>query len=257
MKFTIPQLRFPKGLFSFTLIAVLAVGAASVSHRAVAQESTPAASQTATPAASGDMNGLPAQPGQEKKEEQEEDNVYRHTALVQSLARSFHLPVETTARLFEWINAAIILLCIIIPLAKFMPRVFRQRRQNLSANLENARKTSADANARLSAVEAQMSRLDDEIAKIRAQVEAESKQDEARIKASIEEESARIVAAAEQEIQVAAAQARRGLRNFAADLAIEQATRQLVLTPETDRELIAEFVSDATGNGAAGKAGRN
>ena len=42
---------------------------------------------------------------------------------------------------------------------------------------------------------------------------------------------------------MAAAQARRGLRNFAADLAIEQAARQLVLTPETDRALIAEFTA--------------
>jgi F-type H+-transporting ATPase subunit b len=97
--------------------------------------------------------------------------------------------------------------------------------------------------------------LDDEIAKIRAQVEDESRQDEVRIKASIEEERTRIVAAAEQEIGVAAAQAKRGLRNFAADLAIEQAAKQLVLTPETDQALIAEFVSDVTGNGTKG--GRN
>ena len=51
---------------------------------------------------------------------------------------------------------------------------------------------------------------------------------------------------AAQEITVAAAQARRGLRHFAADLAIEQAAKQLVLTPETDRALISEFVREAT-----------
>jgi F-type H+-transporting ATPase subunit b len=95
-------------------------------------------------------------------------------------------------------------------------------------------------------VEAKLSKFDSEIAAIRAQVEAESKHDEQRIKASIQEESGRIVAAAEQEISVAAAQAKRGLRSFAAELAIEQAAKQLVLTPETDRALIAEFVGDAT-----------
>jgi F-type H+-transporting ATPase subunit b len=57
------------------------------------------------------------------------------------------------------------------------------------------------------------------------------------------------VAAAEQEIGVAAAQARRTLRHFAADLAIEQAAKHLVLTPETDRALIAEFVSDVAKGG--------
>jgi F-type H+-transporting ATPase subunit b len=138
-------------------------------------------------------------------------------------------------------------------LGKFLPKVIRKRSHTLSENLENARKTTAHANARLSAVEAQLSRLDDEIAKIRAQVEQQSKQDEQRIKSSIEEERARIVAAAEQEISVAAAQARRGLRHFAADLAIEQAAQQLTLTPDADRLLIAEFVRDAAdGNGIGG-----
>ena len=131
------------------------------------------------------------------------------------------------------------------------PKIIRKRSATLSQNLEVARKTTADANTRLSAVEAQLARLDEEIARIRAQVEEESKLDEQRIKASIGEESARIVASAEQEISVAAAQARRGLRHFAADLAIDQAAKQLVLTPETDRALISEFVHEAT-NGVNG-----
>jgi F-type H+-transporting ATPase subunit b len=246
-----------------------AVGLAVVPCRAAAQEQ-PAAPQSSTPpqsqagkvadsqASPSETKGLSAQPGQVKAEEREEENVYRHTALVGKLAQMFHLDVETTARLFEFINFAIIILAIVIPLARFLPKVIRKRSITLSHNLETARKTTADANARLSAVEAQLSRLDDEIAKIRAQVEEESKQDEARIKASIEEERARIVTAAEQEIGAAAAHAKRSLRHFAADLAIEQAARQLVLTPETDRALIAEFISEAQngGNGAA-KGGKN
>lgn len=176
----------------------------------------------------------------------EDNSVYRHTPLVQSLAKVFHLDVEVTARLFEYFNFGIIVLAIVIPLVKIMPKVLRQRSETLKKDLETARKTTADANARLSAVEAKLSKFDSEIAEIRARVEAESKQDEQRIKASIQEESGRIVAAAEQEISVAAAQAKRGLRSFAAELAIEQAAKQLVLTPETDRALIAEFVGDAT-----------
>jgi F-type H+-transporting ATPase subunit b len=232
-------------LFTIVLLSVVAVaGVAPV--RSFAQE--PGATlpeQSAPPAKDQAAPNLSAAPGQVKKEEAEEDNVYRHTKLVESLSRMFHLDVETTARLFEWINFAIIALAIIIPLSRFLPKVFRQRSTALSNHLETARKTTADANARLTAVEAQLSRLDDEIAKIRAQVEQESKQDEARIKATIDEERTRIVAAAEQEISVAAAQARRGLRHFAADLAIEQATQQLTLTPDADRLLIAEFVRDA------------
>jgi F-type H+-transporting ATPase subunit b len=106
-----------------------------------------------------------------------------------------------------------------------------------------------DANARLSAVEAKLASLDDQIAQFRAEVERESAGDEARIKAALEEERARIVQSAEQEIGQAAAQARRGLRNFAADLAIDQAARELNMTAETDRALIAEFVAGAATGG--------
>lgn len=263
------NLRLPVGLVRIAGLMVFAAGFALVPLPGATQEQPASPQSSSAPpsqagktadgqAAPSEMRGLPAQPGHVKAEEREEENVYRHTALVEKLAQMFHLDVETTARLFEFINFAIIMLAIVIPLARFLPKVIRKRSTTLSHNLETARKTTADANARLSAVEAQLSRLDEEIAKIRAQVEEESKQDEARIKASIEEERARIVASAEQEIGAAAAHARRSLRHFAADLAIEQAAKQLVLTPETDRALIAEFISEAQngGNGAA-KGGKN
>lgn len=245
---------FRARLLTSVLLSIIAV-AGVAPFRSFAQEPGATLPETSAPAPQSQASVPPeGRPGQVKKQEQEEENTYRHTKLVESLARTFHLEVETTARLFEWINFAIIALAILIPLGKFLPKIIRKRSETLSQNLEHARKTTADANARLSAVEAQLSRLDDEIVKIRAQVEQESKQDEQRIKSSIEEERARIVAAAEQEISVAAAQARRGLRHFAADLAIEQAAQQLTLTPDADRLLIAEFVRDAAdGAGIGGR----
>lgn len=243
-------------ILAVVLLAALAPGlTARPAHAEDASHAQPAAS------------ALSANPGQVKKEEGEEENLFRHTKLVQAISdavfhdnprdsdpakqkiRADH--VEVTARTFEWINFAIIILAIVIPLARLLPRVFRGRAETLKQRLEEARKATADANTRLSAVEAQLARLDDEIAKIRAAVEEESKQDEARIKASIEEDRARIVASAEQEISAAAAHAQRGLRHFAADLAIENAARQLILTPETDRAVIAEFINETAGNGAA------
>jgi F-type H+-transporting ATPase subunit b len=222
---------------------ILAVALFALPQRATAQQPAPASQSS-----SGGEAGIAKTIDQHGANETaaEDENIYRHTPLVQSLAKTFHLDVETTARLFEYFNFAIIALGIVIPLIKIMPKVLRKRSETLKQDLETARKTTADANTRLSAVEAKLSKLDSEIAAIRAQVEEESKQDEQRIKATIQEESGRIVAAAEQEIAVAAAQAKRGLRSFAAELAIDQAARQLVLTPETDRALIAEFVGDAT-----------
>ncbi len=253
-------------------VVLFAAGLAAAPRLLTAQEPSPGGRDDAAPS---NEPRFSASPGHIKAEEKEENNIYRHTPLVGAISDAvFHddknatepekvelreKHIEITARAFEWINAIIILLCIFIPVFRYLPRVMRKRSTTLSQNLETARKTTDDANARLTAVEAQLSRLDEEIARIRAQVEEESKQDEARIKASIDEEKERIVAAAEQEIGAAAAHARRSLRTFAADIAIEQAVKQLVLTPDTDRKLIAEFISEAqgeSGNGAA-KGGRN
>lgn len=245
------------------LTAVLLAAAGIPAVVARGQEANPVA-PVKSDARSGGQDALPAQPGQVKKEENEEANLFRHTQLVQSISdKLFHDDAQTTdpairsnhmeetARIFEWINFGIILLAIVIPIARFLPRTMRRRSQNLKQRLEEARKTTADANSRLGAVEAQLAHLDDEIGKIRTQMEEDSKQDELRIRASIEEEKQRIIASAEQEIGAAAAHAQRGLRHFAADLAIEQAARQMILTPETDRALISEFISETTRKGGA------
>lgn len=243
MKYSKLNARFSVKIFSILFLAVLAGGVAYAPVKLAAQEAAPAAASEA------------AKPEPAKTQEEEND-VYRHTALVTATAKALHLPVETTARGLEFINFAIIALAIGIPLVKFMPKVIRKRSQTLKHDIESARKVTEDANTRLSAIEAKLSGLDEEIAAIRAQVEQESKGDEARIKAALEEESARIVASAEQEISVAAAQARRGLRHFAADLAIEQAAKQMVLTPEVDKALIAEFSADL-GSTRTAKGGQN
>ena len=166
--------------------------------------------------------------------------------LVKSSAKVLHLSVETTAIIFEFINFAILALLIGIPLFRWLPQHLRQRAGKVRTDIESARKVTEDANSRLSAVEAKLSSIGEEIEKFSTEVEREMGQDEARIKSALEEESARMVAAAEQEIAVAAAQAKRGLRHFAADLAVGQAAKQMALTPETDRAVIAEFVGDVT-----------
>lgn len=244
-----PKSRIPVVVYRFLFLMVLATSVVAAPLRVTAQQAAPA-SKPAASSSSAPMNVPNAE-----LSEKEENNIYRHTPIVESLAKIFHLDVETTARIFEILNFAIIVLAIVIPLFKFLPKYLRNRREKLAADIESARKMTEDANARLSAVEEKLSKIDEEIAKFRSQVERDSEADEARIKASLKEESERIVHSAEQEIESAAAQARRGLRNFAADLAIEQAAQQLRLTAETDRELIAEFVGDVSrnGNGMGGK----
>jgi F-type H+-transporting ATPase subunit b len=209
---------------------------------------------------------LMAQTAQAKSEaapsQEEQNNVFRlEGPVVKWTAKTLHQSPETAATLFEFINFGVVVLLLGVPLARVLPRLLRTRGEKVRNDLEAARKETALANARLGAIEAKLAGLDGEIAQIRAQVEEESKQDEARIHSTIKEESDRVVAAAEQEISSAAAQARRSLRHFAADLAITEAAKQLTFTPETDRALLAEFLGDAettdqSGNGPAKKAAR-
>jgi len=162
--------------------------------------------------------------------------------IVKWTAQKLNTSVETASAIYQILNFVVIFLLVVVPLARIMPKIFRKRSQILGANLQEARKATEEANARLRAVEEKVTGLDGEIKKLQAQVEQESLEDEKRVKASLAEESARIAEAAGQELNVAVAHARRSLRHFAADLAIEQAARELSLTPETDRALISEFI---------------
>ena len=234
---------FPRILW-FAVAVLLAILITTRPIRAAAaQQPVPAAS--AQPAAAGDR----ASQSETGNDEEQGDNAYRHSAMMKSVARVLHLSVETTARTFEVINIAIVVLALGIPLFRFLPRYLHHRGEKIGREIEAARRQTEDANSRLSAVEARLAYLDDEIARYRAEIEAEMQQDEVRIKAALEEERTRIVASAEQEIGAAAAHARRGLRQFAAELAIERAARQMTITPETDHTLIAEFVKDAAKGG--------
>jgi len=107
----------------------------------------------------------------------------------------------------------------------------------------------------LNSVEARLGKLDEQIAAMRAQSEKDSVLDEQRIKASVEEEKKKILSAAEQDIAAAATQARRQIQQYAADLAIDQAAKKLVVTAETDRLLVREFARRLVGE--SGKEGQN
>lgn len=186
------------------------------------------------------------------KSEEEQENGFLNAPVVHKFADFLHISEPAARVLFLALNFAIIFFAIAIPLTRTMPKVFRKRSQTLHHSLELARQATEEARQRMSAVEARLAGLGDEIAAFRKQVEQESLEDEKRIKAALKEESERIVAAAEQEIGAAATHARRGLRQFAADLAIEQASKQLTLTPETDSALIREFISQVAAGQASG-----
>jgi len=223
-----------KKISGILLLTALAAAVALAPVVARAQETAPQSAATEA-----------AKPTQEEQNEA----FLTNGPMVKWTAKTLNVSNKTASNICLFFNFAVLVLIVGIPLAKMTPKVLRKRGQTVLVNIADARKATEEANARLGAIEAKLAGLGAEIDQIRAQVEQESKQDEVRIKASIEEEKTRIVAAAEQEINVAATQARRGLQNFAVDLAIEQAAKQLNLTPETDQALIAEFIRSTGPNG--------
>ncbi len=246
MKHSFPKARFFVYLFRSFLVAILAATLVTAPFRAAAQAPTPAPGSSPAAVTAPSANSAAAKA---PASEEDQEKAFLHAPIVQSVARVLHLSVDTTIDILLGINFAIIFLLIAVPLGRLMPRIVRKRSQTLRHSLQTAREATTDAQARLSAVEAKLAGLDEEMHKLRAQIEQESLEEEKRIKSALSEESARIVTAAEQEIGVAATQARRGLRNFAADLAIEQAAKQMALTPETDRALIAEFIAGVAPDG--------
>jgi F-type H+-transporting ATPase subunit b len=170
-----------------------------------------------------------------------ETDEYRLSPTVVKLGALLGMKPEMAANVFTIFNILILVGAIGYGLMKTLPKAFRDRSTSIQKHLVDARTATEEATSRLSSVEDRLSKLDQQIAAMRTQAEADSVKDEQRIKASVEEEKVKIVAAAEIEIQNATTLARREIQKYAAELAIEQAARKLVVTADTDRLLVESF----------------
>ncbi|MGA8939277.1 MAG: ATP synthase F0 subunit B [Acidobacteriaceae bacterium] len=166
---------------------------------------------------------------------------YWFSAPVVKFGAALGMKPETASNVFDIFNILILVVGVGYGLLKFLPKAFRNRGTAIQKHLIDARTATEEATTRLSSVEERLSRLDDQIAAMRLQAEADIARDEERIKATVEEEKNKILAAAEAEIQSATTSARREIQKYAAELAIDQATRKLVVSAETDRLLVEHF----------------
>ena len=167
---------------------------------------------------------------------------YTHSAMVKSLARHLGLSTSQASRYFEDLNSGILIAVILFFLFRIVPGKFRAKREGLVRDLGEARETTADAQKRLTAIEDRLAAIGNEVDALRRQSQESMKGEEARIQASMEEERRRILRSAEAEIEAAQASAERGLRRFAANLAIERAAAQVELDPDSEQRLMNEFL---------------
>ena len=182
------------------------------------------------------------------KPEQNEDDQYLKSPNVVALGKKLGLTPEQSATAFTITNFVLLAVGILWLVVKIVPKSLRDRSTSIQKSLAEARNVTDEARARLSGVEERLSKLDSEIAAMRAHAEQDSAHAEQRIKAAVEDEKGKILAAAEQEITAATSHAQKKLQQYAAEMAIEQAARKLVVSAETDRLLVQGFASRLTGD---------
>jgi F-type H+-transporting ATPase subunit b len=178
----------------------------------------------------------------------DESAEYRKSPVVRKIGAMLGMDPDRAADVFQFANFALLAILVVWGMAKILPKTLRSRTESIQKHLTDARTATEEARVRLSSVEERLSRLDGEIAAIRAQAEQDSAKEEQRIKASVEEEKKKILASAEQEIVAATIHAQKQLQQHAAELAIEQAARKLVVSAETDRLLVQGFAQRLAGD---------
>jgi F-type H+-transporting ATPase subunit b len=232
--------KFSKKVWLAVMAVALFAPVTTMAHAALQQQP----SEVSTPV---------AQVPEKKQEVKDENDEFRHSAAVTSLGKMMGMNPEQAATAFTVFNFIILAIAVGYGLLKALPKMFRARSSAIQKQLVDARTATEEATARLNSVEARLSKLDDQIAGMRDQAKTDSVRDEKRIRQSVEDEKVKIVSAAESEIASATAMARREIQKYAAELAVEQAARKLVVTAETDRLLVESFAHKL----GADKAGSN
>jgi F-type H+-transporting ATPase subunit b len=208
-----------------------------------AQESAKPPSTAATQGQAQPAQPAPKHEGEEQLEQGGEADAIRNAPAVKFIARHTGLTRNEAYWLCIGLNFAIIFLAIAGLMRKMLPGYFRGRTSTIQKGIEEARKMSDDARRRLAEVEGRLSRLDTEIAGMRKEADENAKAEEQRLLAAGEEERRRIVASAEQEIEMAANTARRELKAYVAELAVQLAEKKIRVSKDADEALVRAFTT--------------
>jgi F-type H+-transporting ATPase subunit b len=137
------------------------------------------------------------------------------------------------------------------PAAEF----FSNRTASIKREMEEAKAAREQAEKRLAEIEAQLARLGQDIAGLKAEAAREDATTAERIRKDTETDAAKILANAEAEISTLARTARLDLKVYTSELAVELAKQRIQkeMTPETQQRLLQHYVGDLSD----GKGGSN
>jgi F-type H+-transporting ATPase subunit b len=107
--------------------------------------------------------------------------------------------------------------------------------------MEEARKASAEAKTRLSSIEERLAKLDEEIEAMQTATERDIKVEEERLRLAAQDEARKIEESVKIEVATASTLARRELKQFAAELAVDLAEKKISVSEANDRALVSEF----------------
>jgi len=172
----------------------------------------------------------------------EEYSEFKYSDVVARLGRAIGIDAHGMYWVSLLINFAILAVFFWMLLKSKLPQMFRERSSAIQKALKEAHDASADASRRLADIETRLSKLDAEVADIRAGAEKEAAAEEERIRVSAEEDKHKVVEAAETEIAAIARSARHDLKSFAASLAVDIAAQKIKVDDNTDQALVREFV---------------
>lgn len=150
---------------------------------------------------------------------------------------------------WRWVNLLIFVTLFVYILRRPVSDAMRARREGIRRDLMRAQEERNAALAKLEEVEARLTRLDEEVANVRAQSEKEAAEERERIRKSTEEETRKLREQAQREIESAGKAARQDLREFAAEQSVRLAEEMIRrdIKPEDDARLVSLRVEELGG----------
>lgn len=144
----------------------------------------------------------------------------------------------------RWFNLLVLLGVIAYFTREPIGRFLQDRREGIRREITEAREARAEAEQQLAEAQERIRHLEDELAEIRHNAQAEAEAERERLLAQAEQEAKRILASATREIDGLSRAARQDLRNFVAKLSVELAEEQIKgrLDPKGQKRIVDRFI---------------
>lgn len=145
---------------------------------------------------------------------------------------------------WEWVNFVILIGFLGYMGAKKGAPFFNSRAAEIRKGIDDAEKIKADSDAKISAINSKLGRLDAEIASMREAAGTERRAAEQRLKAETGRDIQRIAAHADAEMDTAGKSERVALQRYAAQLALSLAETKVRarMSPNAEDALVQAFV---------------